>query len=85
MQVNDAIIVGQNLVSCSSDTTLKVCCFSGPCSQIFIVGPTCFIISELSQVWNCLSDGACTKTLRQHSDYVIRLAAAEKNVCLSNL
>ncbi|TVU27532.1 hypothetical protein EJB05_30151 [Eragrostis curvula] len=52
-QVNDAIIVGQNLVSCSSDTTLKV--------------------------WNCLSDGACTRTLRQHSDYVICLAAAEKN------
>ncbi|CAM0950116.1 unnamed protein product [Alopecurus aequalis] len=51
--VNDAIIVGQNLVSCSSDTTLKV--------------------------WNCLSDGACTKTLRQHTDYVICLAAAEKN------
>ncbi|KAL5231870.1 hypothetical protein ABZP36_030646 [Zizania latifolia] len=53
MQVNDAIIVGQNLVSCSSDTTLKV--------------------------WNCLSDGACTRTLRQHSDYVICLAAAEKS------
>uniref|UniRef100_A0ACD6ATW0 Uncharacterized protein n=1 Tax=Avena sativa TaxID=4498 RepID=A0ACD6ATW0_AVESA len=53
MQVNDAIIVGQNLVSCSSDTTIKV--------------------------WNCLSDGACTKTLRQHSDYVICLAAAQKN------
>ncbi|KAL5225180.1 hypothetical protein ABZP36_011819 [Zizania latifolia] len=51
--VNDAIIVGQNLVSCSSDTTLKV--------------------------WNCLSDGACTRTLRQHSDYVICLAASEKS------
>uniref|UniRef100_A0A0D9XX69 Uncharacterized protein n=1 Tax=Leersia perrieri TaxID=77586 RepID=A0A0D9XX69_9ORYZ len=51
--VNDSIIVGQNLVSCSSDTTLKV--------------------------WNCLSDGVCTRTLRQHSDYVICLAAAEKN------
>jgi len=24
--VNDAIIVGERLVSCSSDTTLKVCC-----------------------------------------------------------
>jgi len=32
------------------------------------------------QAWNCLSDGTCTKTLRQHSDYVICLAAAEKNV-----
>ncbi|GJN13710.1 hypothetical protein PR202_gb00446 [Eleusine coracana subsp. coracana] len=51
--VNDSIIVGQKLVSCSSDTTLKV--------------------------WNCFSDGACTRTLRQHSDYVICLAAAEKN------
>jgi hypothetical protein len=80
MQVNDAILVGENLVSCSSDTTIKVCCFSGPCSQIFIVRSTCFIFSEFSQVWNCLSDGACTKTLRQHSDYVICLAAAEKNV-----
>lgn len=34
----------------------------------------------LSQVWNGFSEGACTKTLRQHSDYVICLAAAEKNV-----
>ncbi|KAK3139399.1 hypothetical protein QOZ80_5AG0382600 [Eleusine coracana subsp. coracana] len=51
--VNDSIVVGQKLVSCSSDTTLKV--------------------------WNCFSDGACTRTLRQHSDYVICLAAAEKN------
>jgi hypothetical protein len=26
VQVNDAIIVGEKLVSCSSDTTIKVCC-----------------------------------------------------------
>jgi hypothetical protein len=26
VQVNDAIVVGQKLVSCSSDTTLKVRC-----------------------------------------------------------
>ncbi|XP_020105362.1 WD repeat-containing protein 48 isoform X2 [Ananas comosus] len=51
--VNDAILAGNTLVSCSSDTTLKT--------------------------WNCLSDGVCTRTLRQHSDYVICLAAAEKN------
>jgi len=51
--VNDAIIVGDKLVSCSSDTTIKV--------------------------WNCFSDGACTRTLRRHSDYVICLAAAENN------
>ncbi|KAJ6682881.1 GUANINE NUCLEOTIDE-BINDING PROTEIN BETA SUBUNIT-RELATED [Salix koriyanagi] len=31
------------------------------------------------KTWNCLSDGTCTKTLRQHSDYVTCLAAAEKN------
>ncbi|PQQ11438.1 WD repeat-containing protein 48 [Prunus yedoensis var. nudiflora] len=31
------------------------------------------------QTWNCLSDGTCTRTLRQHSDYVTCLAAAEKN------
>ncbi|KAB5529397.1 hypothetical protein DKX38_019478 [Salix brachista] len=31
------------------------------------------------KTWNCLSDGTCTKTLRQHSDYVICLASAEKN------
>ncbi|KAK2977351.1 hypothetical protein RJ640_013330, partial [Escallonia rubra] len=31
------------------------------------------------KAWNCLSDGTCTKTLRQHSDYVTCLAAAEKN------
>ncbi|KAH9603966.1 hypothetical protein KSS87_023569 [Heliosperma pusillum] len=32
------------------------------------------------KTWNCLSDGVCTKTLRQHSDYVTCLAAAGKNV-----
>nr|ADN33906.1 nucleotide binding protein [Cucumis melo subsp. melo] len=31
------------------------------------------------KTWNSLSDGGCTKTLRQHSDYVTCLAAAEKN------
>ncbi|XP_059652629.1 uncharacterized protein LOC132299822 [Cornus florida] len=52
--VNDAVLAGGNtLVSCSSDTTLKI--------------------------WNCLSDGTCTRTLRQHSDYVTCLAAADKN------
>ncbi|KAJ3670938.1 hypothetical protein LUZ60_008364 [Juncus effusus] len=51
--VNDVIIIGETLVSCSSDTTVKT--------------------------WNCLSDGVCTKTLRQHSDYVTCLAGAEKN------
>ncbi|XP_028062666.1 WD repeat-containing protein 48-like [Camellia sinensis] len=31
------------------------------------------------KTWNCLSDGSCTRTLRQHSDYVTSLAAAQKN------
>ncbi|KAF5463509.1 hypothetical protein F2P56_019415 [Juglans regia] len=31
------------------------------------------------KTWNCLTDGTCTRTLRQHSDYVTCLAAAEKN------
>ncbi|KAK9732765.1 hypothetical protein RND81_04G020300 [Saponaria officinalis] len=31
------------------------------------------------KTWNCLSDGICTKTLRQHSDYVTCLAAADNN------
>lgn len=31
------------------------------------------------KTWNCLSGGVCTKTLRQHSDYVTCLAASEKN------
>ncbi|PIA61622.1 hypothetical protein AQUCO_00300858v1 [Aquilegia coerulea] len=31
------------------------------------------------KTWNCLSDGVCTRTLHQHSDYVTCLAAAEKN------
>uniref|UniRef100_A0A2P2MJB9 Uncharacterized protein n=1 Tax=Rhizophora mucronata TaxID=61149 RepID=A0A2P2MJB9_RHIMU len=31
------------------------------------------------KAWNCLSDGVCTRTLRQHSDYVTCLAAAGKN------
>ncbi|KAK4755477.1 hypothetical protein SAY87_009234 [Trapa incisa] len=52
--VNDLVFSGDNvLVSCSSDTTLKV--------------------------WNCFSEGTCTRTLRQHSDYVTCLAMAEKN------
>ncbi|KAF7817856.1 WD repeat-containing protein 48 [Senna tora] len=32
------------------------------------------------KAWDALSDGACTRTLNQHSDYVTCLAAAEKNV-----
>ncbi|XAR52510.1 hypothetical protein NMG60_11020632 [Bertholletia excelsa] len=31
------------------------------------------------KTWNCLSDGSCTRTFRQHSDYVTCLAAAQKN------
>ncbi|KAJ8760679.1 hypothetical protein K2173_017673 [Erythroxylum novogranatense] len=52
--VNDAVLTGNStLISCSSDTTLKM--------------------------WDCFSDGGCIRTLRQHSDYVTCLAAAEKN------
>ncbi|XP_069144231.1 uncharacterized protein [Solanum lycopersicum] len=52
--VNDTVLTGNNtLVSCSSDTTVKV--------------------------WNGLSEGSCTRTLGQHSDYVTCLASAEKN------
>lgn len=49
--VNDAVLTGDTLVSCSSDTTIKT--------------------------WRAFSDGNCTKTFRQHSDYVISLAAAK--------
>ncbi|CAI0384395.1 unnamed protein product [Linum tenue] len=31
------------------------------------------------KTWDSLSKGTCTRTLRQHSDYVTRLAAAERN------
>ncbi|XP_021891207.1 WD repeat-containing protein 48 isoform X2 [Carica papaya] len=31
------------------------------------------------KTWDCLSDGAWTRTFRQHSDYVTCLASAEKN------
>ncbi|XP_039010194.1 WD repeat-containing protein 48-like, partial [Hibiscus syriacus] len=31
------------------------------------------------KTWNCSSDGTCTRTFRQHSDYVTCLAAADKN------
>ncbi|KAF6173753.1 hypothetical protein GIB67_042921, partial [Kingdonia uniflora] len=31
------------------------------------------------KTWDCLSDGICTRTLRQHSDYVTCLAGAAKN------
>lgn len=51
--VNDAVLAGNTLVSCSSDTTVKT--------------------------WNSFSDGECTRTLRQHSDYVICLSVAEQN------
>eukprot|EP00268_Persea_americana_P043085 TRINITY_DN4319_c0_g1_i3.p1 TRINITY_DN4319_c0_g1~~TRINITY_DN4319_c0_g1_i3.p1 ORF type:complete len:765 (-),score=156.18 TRINITY_DN4319_c0_g1_i3:709-3003(-) len=51
--VNDVVLAGDTLISCSSDTTLKT--------------------------WSCFSDGTCTRTLCQHSDYVTCLAAAEKN------
>ncbi|KAF3790887.1 WD repeat-containing protein 48 [Nymphaea thermarum] len=51
--VNDVVLAGQTLVSCSSDTTLKT--------------------------WNSVSDGICTRTYRQHSDYVTCLSSAEKN------
>eukprot|EP01018_Ginkgo_biloba_P012808 Gb_30748 [translate_table: standard] len=51
--VNDTVLTGETLVSCSSDTTLKT--------------------------WRSFSDGACTRTFRQHSDYVTCLAAASKN------
>lgn len=51
--VNDAVLTGETLVSCSSDTTLKT--------------------------WDPFSDGVCTRTFRQHSDYVTCLAAASKN------
>lgn len=51
--VNDVVLTGETLVSCSSDTTLKT--------------------------WRPFSDGVCTRTLRQHSDYVTCLAAASKN------
>lgn len=51
--VNDVVLTGETLVSCSSDTTLKT--------------------------WRPFSDGVCTRTLRQHSDYVTCLASASKN------
>lgn len=80
MQVNDAVLAGNTLVSCSSDTTVKVLF-----STKFLSSSQQFsFINHFSlcmfQMWNCLSDGACTRTLRQHSDYVICLAAAGKNV-----
>ncbi|XP_024969147.1 WD repeat-containing protein 48-like isoform X2 [Cynara cardunculus var. scolymus] len=31
------------------------------------------------KTWDCLSDGTCTGTFRQHTDYVTCLAAAERN------
>ena len=84
VQVNDAIIVGEKLVSCSSDTTIKVCFLTLSPLKYCSLGVHIFHFLT-SQVWNCFSDGACTRTLRQHSDYVICLAAAEKNVILSTL
>ncbi|XP_024961262.1 WD repeat-containing protein 48-like [Cynara cardunculus var. scolymus] len=31
------------------------------------------------KAWDCFSDGTCTRTFRQHTDYVTCLAATEKN------
>ncbi|XP_042471826.1 WD repeat-containing protein 48-like [Zingiber officinale] len=50
--VNDAVLAGDVLVSCSSDTTIKT--------------------------WNSLSNGVCTGTLHQHSDYVMCLATSRQ-------
>ena len=86
MQVNDAVLAGDNtLVSCSSDTTLKVCQFESIIVGFLTYGKSDYFywlisLIEIHQTWNCLSDGTCTRTLRQHSDYVTCLAAAEKNV-----
>ena len=49
-------------------------------SYWLIASSSFFFFWVIYQTWNCLSDGTCTKTLRQHSDYVTCLAAAEKNV-----
>lgn len=101
VQVNDTVLTGNNtLVSCSSDTTVKVFMFASKfgipiCSQflthISITShyATCFLkffpfdVGKFLldyQVWNGLSEGSCTRTLGQHSDYVTCLASAEKNV-----
>lgn len=49
---------------------------------IIYISSVLFMFSILLdvQVWNSLSDGICARTLRQHSDYVTCLAAAEANV-----
>lgn len=82
-QVNDAVLVGgKTLVSCSSDTTVKV---RTPGFNFFLYF-LCYLLllrpSWCAQAWDPSSDGTCIKTLRQHSDYVTCLAAAEKNVTL---
>ncbi|KAI5077648.1 hypothetical protein GOP47_0007472, partial [Adiantum capillus-veneris] len=51
IKVNDAVLMGDVLVSCSSDSTIKT--------------------------WQAFSDGVCTKTFRQHTDYVMSLATAK--------
>ncbi|KAH7285283.1 hypothetical protein KP509_33G020800 [Ceratopteris richardii] len=56
--VNDALLIGDVLVSCSSDSTIKT--------------------------WKAFSDGVCTKTFRQHSDYVLSLAIAKKTNAIAS-
>lgn len=72
---------------------LNICCwfcnlyiFFGLLTDSFIYFLSFYLfVIELHQTWDCMSDGTCTRTLRQHSDYVTCLAAAEKNVIfLSN-
>lgn len=80
-QVNDAVLTGQDtLVSCSSDTTIKVCGAVSSVKAVLTAGTDCSTVSIIHaaawQTWRAFSNGECTRTFRQHTDYVTCLAAA---------
>ena len=69
--VNDIVLCcgGKNIISASSDTTVKVCTYS---PQSTFPYPMIFTI----KVWNA-HKGFCMSTLRTHKDYVKALAYAK--------
>ncbi|KAL4572544.1 hypothetical protein LXL04_019324 [Taraxacum kok-saghyz] len=55
---------------------------SGSAPQLITIGAdkTLAIYDTMSfKIWDNFSDGTCTRTLHQHTDYVTCLASAEKN------
>ncbi|KAK1357629.1 hypothetical protein POM88_050885 [Heracleum sosnowskyi] len=56
--------------------------YNGQVNDVVLAGGNTLVSCSsdtIVKTWNSLSNGTCTRTLRQHSDYVTCLAAAERN------